>query len=172
MLVVPFVLAALVLLWTSFTGSESFSVFVCAFLGPIIAVIVLCFTWKWTGLHTCRSVRAKWVNVIAGVTCLVIFVSVPLTHWPLRLAYILSRPSFEALAQSLQTGTKYPHSMRVGAFYIKKAEIYNIDGKICLWTDLSPSGKTGFTRCPSNDLPFNLWSSLKLDGDWQFVSED
>ncbi len=172
MTVFPFALVALFVLWASFTGSEPLSVAVCACLGPILSLIFLGFTWKWTGLHTCRSVRAKWTNAIVGIVCLAIFVSVPLTHWPLRVAYRLSRPSFEAVAKSLQTGTKYPYPLRVGLFSIKKAEIYNLNGKICLWTDLSPSGKTGFTKCPSNDLPFNIWSSFKLDDEWQLISED
>jgi hypothetical protein len=95
-----------------------------------------------------------------------------MTHWPLRVAFKLSRPSFDKIASSLQAGTTFPNPIRVGLFAIKKAEVYKLNGKICFWTDLDPAGKTGFTHCPPNDVPFNLWSMIELDEDWQFVSED
>ena len=161
--VLPFVLAALFVIWISIIGGERFSVVFWAFIMPSLAFVALCFLWKQIGMDKCKSARARWMNGLIGLACLAVFVSVPLTHWPLRLAYKLSRPSFDAVAQSLQSGTTFQKPMRVGLFEIKKAEVYDLNGKICLWTDLNPSGKTGFTKCPPNDVPFNLWSMIELD---------
>lgn len=169
----PFALAALFLIWVSFIGAERFSLMFWALVLPFIAAIVYYFVlWERIGWHKCRSVRARKMNGFIGFVCLAVFVSVPVTHWPLRLAYKLSRPSFDAVAQSLQSGAKFPQPIRVGLFSIEKAEIYERNGKICLWTDLEPSGNMGFTKCPPHDVPFNLWSMIKLDDSWQYVSED
>jgi hypothetical protein len=170
--VLPIALAALSLVWFSFIGAEQSSVVLYALIVPLIAAVVLAFLWKPIGPHKCKSVCARWINGLSALACLAVFVSVPLTHWPLRLAYKLSRPSFNSVAQSLQSGAKFQQPIRVGLFTIEKAEIYDMNGRICLWTDLNPSGKTGFTKCPPNDVPFNLWSMIELDQDWQFVSED
>jgi len=90
----------------------------------------------------------------------------------LRFAYKISRPAFDKIAKSLQAGTKFRQPTRAGLFMIEKAEIYDRNGKVCLWTIADPAGSTGFTQCPPDDVPFNLWSMIELDGKWQFVSED
>jgi hypothetical protein len=170
--VLPFVAAAVSVIWMSLARAERFSVVLWALIAPLVAAIVLASSWNCITAHTHKSVRIRWANGLIGLVCAAVFVSVPLTHWPLRFAYKLSRPSFKAVARSLQSGAKFQKPMRVGLFTIEKAEIYDLNGKVCLWTDLSPSGKTGFAMCPPDDVPFNLWSMIALDGDWQFVSED
>ncbi|RYZ83608.1 MAG: hypothetical protein EOP06_19650 [Proteobacteria bacterium] len=170
--ILPFAMAASLLIWASWTGAESLTLFFYAFIAPLLALIVLLCTWKWIGLPRCHSARARWFNGFAGLVCLGIFISVPLTHWPFRIAYALSRSELDAVALSLKSGVKFTHPMRVGVFSIEKAEIYDHNGKVCLWTVVDPSGSTGFTQCPPNNVPFNLWSSLKLDDEWQYVSED
>ena len=130
------------------------------------------FLWNEIGPHRYKSPLARKISTIIGLICLTLFISVPITHWPLRLAFKLSRPSFDRIANSLRAGSKFPQPVRVGFFRIKKAEVYKLNGKVCLWTDLDPGGKTGFTQCPPNYVPFNLWSMIELDKDWQFVSED
>ncbi|RYF43504.1 MAG: hypothetical protein EOO38_18780 [Cytophagaceae bacterium] len=168
----PFAMAASLLIWASWVGLEPFSVVLCAFVTPWFASFALCLAWKWLGWHSCKSALTLWANVIVGLVCLATFVSVPLTHWPFRIAYALSRSELDAVALSLKSGVKFPGPMRVGFFSIEKAEIYDRNGKVCLWTDVDSAGSTGFTQCPPNNVPFNLWSSLTLDNRWQYVSED
>ena len=169
MTIAPFALAALLLLAASFTGSDQFVVFGYTFLASMLALIGLCFGWKWLGWHTCRSARARWTNAVVGLICGAVFVSVSTTQWPLRLAYALSRPSLDAVAFSLKSGAKYSQPTRAGVFSIEKAEIRN--GQICLWTDIDT---TGFIRRPLNNSSsnFNSWSSLTLDDQWRYISED
>lgn len=121
-------------------------------------------------MDKCLSPRSRLVNRAIGAASLVVLISVPLTHWPLRLAYHISRPKFETIAQVLRSGKTFPKPMQVGPFTIEKAEIDN--GKVCLWTDLDPAGRTGFAKCSPKDVPFNLWSITELDENWQYISED
>ncbi len=119
-----------------------------------------------------RSHSGRKFSFLLVALCLVTFVSVPITNWPLRAAFKLCHSSFDKIASSLQAGKTFPNPIQIGFFSIKKAEICTLNGKICLWTNLDPAGKTGFTKCPINNVPFNLWSIIKLDNDWQFISED
>ncbi len=168
----PFALAALSLIWVSVLPAEAYSVAAWALLAPFLAAIILSLLWKIIGPHKCKSMRARLINGLIGLACLAVYVSVPYTHWPLRLAYKVSRPSFDAMAQSLQSGVRFQGPMWVGLFKIEKAEVYEHNGKVCLWTYLHPNGSTGFTQCPPDDVPFNLWSKIELDASWQLVSED
>jgi hypothetical protein len=168
----PFALAALLLMWASMAGVELLGVWLLALYIPFVAAFVLGCLWRFIGPHKCKSRRARWVNGVLVAMSVAVFVSVPTTNWPLRLAFRLSKPSLEAVAQSLRAGKTFPQPMRVGLFTIQKAEIYDLNDKVCLWTDLNWSGKVGFTRCAPGDLPFNLASNLTLDETWQFIAED
>ncbi len=172
--VLPFVLAALSVIWFSAVGAEPVSVVLWACIAPTLAALVLPVNHVWNkiGFHKCRSARSRWLNGLVFLVCLTVFVSVPRTHWPLRIAYKFSQPAFEDAARSLRAGAKFEQPVQVGLFFIEKAEIYELNGKVCLWTSLDSSGKTGFTQCPPKNLPFNLWSTIELDESWQLVSED
>jgi len=168
----PLAIAAGLSIWISLVIGEPLTVAVAAFAFLVIAMLADLFLWKWIGLHRCKSLRSRQASIFAGFVCVIILVSVSLTHWPLRFAYRLSRPSFDQIARSLQGGRKFEKPLRAGFFFIEKAEIYDLNGKVCLWTNIDPAGRTGFTQCPPDDVQFNLWSMIELDDDWQFVSED
>src|SRR5205807_2528160 len=97
--------------------------------------------------------------------------SVAFSQWPLRVSYALSRPSFDALAKHVRAGDPIYVPRRAGLFAIRKAEI-SYSGVICLWTTVNPGGNTGFVQCGPDHIPLNLWSSISLDNQWQFISED
>jgi len=117
--------------------------------------------------HTQRKVLPA---LIAPVLALSIIISVAATHWPLRVSYAMSRGAFDAIAQRVR-GCEQGKPQRVGLVMIRKAEVYH-NGIICLWTGLNPNGKTGFVQCGPDYVPFNLWSMVRLDARWQFISED
>lgn len=106
--------------------------------------------------------------------------SVPVTRWPLRLAFALSRPNLEGLARRMEAGARPAGPMRVGAFSIEEAEMR--DGRPCFWTSTNPSGFSGLVRNPragvnpaagrQSNLAFNLWSYVEMDADWAYVEED
>jgi hypothetical protein len=109
--------------------------------------------------------------LLAAILSLSVIVSVAATHWPLRATYVLSRTSFDAVAQRVRNGENVTMPLRAGLFTIRRAE-RSQQGIVCLWTQPNPSGSMGFVQCPRNHVPFNLWSIIRLDDRWQFISED
>jgi hypothetical protein len=118
--------------------------------------------------HTQRRVLTA---LVAPIISLAIIISVAATHWPLRVAYAWSRVSFDAVAQRVRSGERVQTPLRAGLFTIQRAEISHHD-IVCLWTQPHPSGSTGFVQCRRDYVPFNLWSMVRLDERWQFISED
>ena len=108
---------------------------------------------------------------IAGSVSLALIASVMATAWPLRLSYLLSRPSLQRLGMAIDAGQRPNGPIRVGLFVVKRAEVSR-QGRVCLWTELEPDGNTGFIRCGVHGLPANLWSSIRLDEQWYLVAED
>ena len=150
----------------SATGGEKVAVVLLAIVLGMAIIIVgsLLIGYR---RHTQRRVLSA---SIAPVVALGIIVSVAATHWPMRVSYAMSRSAFDAVAQRVRAGDHVkPH--RVGLFTIRRAEVYH-NGVVCLWTGLNPSGCTGFVQCGPDYVPFNLWSMVRLDGRWQFISED
>jgi uncharacterized membrane protein SirB2 len=118
--------------------------------------------------HTQRRILPA---MLAAVLSLSVIVSVAAAQWPLRAAYALSRDSFDAVAQRVRNGEHITMPLRAGLFTIRRAEL-SPDGIVCLWTRPNPGGSTGFVQCPRDHVPFNLWSIIRLDDRWQFISED
>lgn len=115
--------------------------------------------------------RAVLPALIAPAVCLLGIISVAATHWPLRLAYAASRDAFDILAQRVRSGEHIATPVRAGFFTIHRAELSHHD-IVCLWTHPLPNGSTGFVQCRRDYVPFNLWSLIRLDDRWQFISED
>lgn len=109
--------------------------------------------------------------LLASVLCVSVIISVAATHWPLRVAYALSRDSFDTLAQRVRAGELVAMPVSAGFFTIERAEL-SYHGIVCLWTHPHPSGSTGFVQCRRDHVPFNLWSLIRLDERWQYISED
>ena len=118
--------------------------------------------------HTQRRILPA---LYASVLSLVVIISVAASHWPLRVSYALSRCSFDAVAQRVRNGEQVTTPMRAGLFTIQRAGLSRHD-IVCLWTQLDPGGNTGFVQCRREYVPFNLWSMVKLDDRWQYISED
>ena len=167
MIALPLAISSCLLILISTFIGERTIVIMSAVVLFILALLLTLFLW-----HKYKLRSAAKFGFKIAIVCLVVFVSVPVTNWPLRLAFKLSRTSFDKIASALQGGKTFPEAVQVGLFRIKRAEVYKLNGRICLWTDLDPAGKTGFTKSPINDVPFNLWSIIELNEDWQFISED
>ena len=129
------------------------------------------------GIFDVDKARAVHHEVFAAAApflpliCLAIVISVAATHWPLRVAYALSRGALDAVSLRVRAGERIAVPLRAGLFMIRRAEISH-DGFACLWTDLHPTGYTGFMLCGPRKAPGRLWSQINLDDRWQFVSED
>lgn len=118
--------------------------------------------------------------LIALVTSLIALASAAPTAWPLRLAFHVSHHDLDDFAKQLEAGYTMEQPERVGRFLILKAEMRG--GRPCLWVDTDPAGYDGFVRNPrrgpdgkllgASNRAFNLWSAVRLDDDWAFISED
>jgi hypothetical protein len=160
-------LMASAVLWLSASGCEQISM---VFWATILSVPVVLISSVFVGWRRYTR-RSTFAAVSTSVLCLGIIASVAAWQWPLRASYRLSQLAFDSLAQRVRAGEYIQMPRRVGLFEIQKAEVaYN--GVVCLWTEPSASGNTGFAQCPRDYVPFNLWSLVKLDDHWQFISED
>ena len=151
----------------SATGGEQVGVVLLAIVVSAAAIIVSCLLVGYRR-HTQRAVLPA---LVAPVVCLSIIISVAATHWPLRVTYALSRDAFDAVAQRVRAGEQIATPVRAGLFTIRRVELSH-HGIVCLWTYPHPSGSTGFVQCRRDYVPFNLWSLIRLDDRWQFISED
>ncbi len=109
--------------------------------------------------------------VLVTVAACLLIASVIVTQWPVRTAYSLSQSSFNQVANRIRNYEDIKTPARIGLFAIQKAEL-NGNGIVCLWTETSDGGNTGFILCDKGNVPFNLWSIVHLDGRWKFISED
>jgi len=160
-------LLAALAVWLSATGIEQFSLCI---VSAGLACIVILHGSVWFGW--CRFIgRPVYPVVLSVLAMFAILVSVAVTQWPLRITYSLSRSAFNAVAQSIRDGKSVTLPQRIGLFTIREAEISRT-GVVCLWTRPAAGGNTGFVQCSRDYVPFNLWSMVKLDNKWQFISED
>ena len=151
----------------SATGGEQVSVVLLAIVLSA-AVIIIGSLLVGYRRHTQRRVLPA---LVAPILSLTVITSVAATHWPLRVAYAWSRESFDAVAQRVRSGEHITTPLRAGLFIIQRAELSQ-QGIVCLWTHSNSSGSTGFVQCRRDYVPFNLWSMVRLDDRWQFISED
>jgi hypothetical protein len=119
--------------------------------------------WRTKGFHRpAVSVAALSIGLM---------ISVVATSWPLHVAFLASRREFDIFARRLESGYVMQRPERVGRFIVNTAEIR--DGHPCLWLGVDPAGFDGFVRIPPHAPgAFNIWTYLRLDDDWAFISED
>ena len=147
-----------VAIFASVSPAEPFNLcFGCAFLSIVVLLLMI--------LAKTGSQFAFGIFAIAAMGSIAFF------NWPLHLAYIASRPSFENFAQRLRDGEQIRVPARIGMFRVVKAEV-NHNNVVCFWTDDDAAGGTGFVNFGPDHLPFNLWSHTHLDDSWQFITED
>jgi hypothetical protein len=151
----------------SATGGEQIGVVLLAIVLSAAAIIVS-FLLVGYRRYTKQPVLPVF---IAPVACLSIIISVAVTYWPIRATYALSRDAFDSLAERVRAGEQITMPVRAGFFTVRTAELSH-QGIVCLWTVPDPAGNTGFVQCRRDYVPFNLWSLIRLDDRWQFISED
>lgn len=139
------------------------------FLGIVGILIIFPLSFFWPARW---RIRYQLFNSWAAIPlAFIVIASVAITEWPLRLNYMLARPSMNAIAARVQKGHKVKTPIQLGLFRIKKVELRN--GIVCLWTTTDTGGDSGLVNTtPQGSHSFNLWSTLRLDNDWQYIEED
>jgi hypothetical protein len=122
-----------------------------------------------------RSLVLRWTAVavisIAPMTML-------LTHWPFRLAFLVSRPALERLANEVAAGAPVTRPRWAGVFVIVGSAVDPKTRNVGLITNPNPSGRSGFERYGARGTRgavgafYNSWSKMELDQNWRYAEED
>jgi hypothetical protein len=125
-----------------------------------------------------RPPLASWHPLLTVVLTLSMAVT-PLTTlwtcWPLRVAFLISRPALERLADRVSAGQAPLFPTRAGLYHIRGAATDPVTGNIALITDANPGGRAGFVRYQPGTPhgPFSsLFMVISLDWTWAFEMED
>jgi hypothetical protein len=160
------IIPVLVMLWVALIPSDSLGLFFWALilLLPFIAL---------SAFAIFAGLKRGFARLAIGVVLLLVFIagSIVVTQWPLRLAFQLTEHQFNDVSSDLKRGQSFPKPFRIGPFKFEKAEI-NRHGLVCLWTDSSSGDLDGFVQTTPDVLPFNLWSTISLSDEWQYIVED
>jgi hypothetical protein len=155
------------------------------FLGWLLAFpIVISAGAAWAGAATRRTAKPRRSPLLAWPLVLVLGIlpfTMLLTCWPLRLAFLASRPAMERLADRVLAGPAVAGPEWVGLFRVVGSAVDPASGNVGLITDPHPSGRSGFVRAgASTGAPagppigpfYNLWSDRQLDDRWWHECED
>jgi len=98
------------------------------------------------------------------------------TLWPLRLAFLASRPTLDLLADRVAAGQPVSFPQRAGVFWFVESRIDASTGNVGLVIDPNPGGPTGFVRMGAQQNgagPFGA-SGLGVDlgWGWEYRQED
>ncbi|MFI5456748.1 MAG: hypothetical protein ACHRXM_14980 [Isosphaerales bacterium] len=123
-----------------------------------------------------RSALVAWPLVLGlGLAPLPIM----LTRWPLRLAFELSRPALERLADRVAAGQRLAAPEWAGIFYVVGSAVDPASGNVGLIIDSAPTGRSGFVRVGRGIFPdrirgpfYNLNVYERLGGRWSYQTED
>jgi hypothetical protein len=138
----------------------------------------------WVTTATRREVRSRrspiwaWPLVIAsGILPLTMVV----TLWPLRLAFLASTPALDSLAGRVSAGQGVTSPEWAGLFRVVYSAVEPSNGNVGLIIDPERSGRSGFVRVGTSPaLPsgsaggpfYNLNLDMRLSDTWRYVCED
>jgi hypothetical protein len=153
-------------IWFSATAGEQTVILLATLPVCLISTVVASLLAYGRSLPSCAG------HILLGpCVVLIVVLSTAATNWPLRVSYAIHRPAFDQLAERVRAGEEVATPRQIGLFKIQRAEISH-NGIICLWTGLDSKGYTGFVQCRPDHVTFNVWSIVRLDDRWQFISED
>ena len=144
--------------------------------------IILGSGGAWAAAATRRRSRPRRSPLLAWPLVLVLAFapfSMTLTPWPLRLAFLASRPAMERLANRVGRGEGINRPEWSGVFRVVGSAIEPGTGNVGLIIDGDPGGRAGFVRLgpgvPETNtyVPFyNLNFNEPLGRRWFYQSED
>ncbi len=98
------------------------------------------------------------------------------TLWPLRLAFLVSRPALEQLADQAAAGQSISFPRQAGLFWMRGARMDPASHNVGLLLDPNPSGPSGFVRMGPEHNGAGPFSSsgmgVALGGGWEYRQED
>jgi hypothetical protein len=165
---------ASVYLWTSY-----FVPFLPSFL---LVPLIVGFGTSWAveatrkGAPDPQSPRLAWLSVFLMAA---LPLSMMFTLWPLRLAFLVSRPALNRLADRVAAGGSFDHPEWAGLYRVVDAKRAVRSGKVALIIDANPSGASGFVRIGPQPVPpdslgplYGLNLDEEMDWRWRYQEED
>jgi hypothetical protein len=122
-----------------------------------------------------RVLRAPLFVLLLAVSAAVTPLITLWTLWPLRVAFLVSSPALERLADRVAAGQAPPFPIRAGLYRIVGCATDPCTGNIALITDANPGGREGFVRYQLGTPhgPFSsLWMGMNLSRRWAFEMEE
>jgi hypothetical protein len=138
----------------------------------------------WASSATRRNARPRRSPLVAWPLVLVLTLlplSMLLTFWPFRLAFLASRPALDRLADRVEAGQPVTSPEWAGLYRVVASAVDPSSGSVGLIIDADPSGRTGFVRvsvgpgmpASRSSSPFsNLNFDLQLPERWWYECED
>jgi hypothetical protein len=131
--------------------------------------------------QTARPRRSPLLACSMVMDLAVLPMSMLLTSWPFRLAFIASRSAMDRLADRVDTGHAVTSPEWVGLFRVVRSAVDPSTGNVGLIVHRDPSGRSGFVRVSvgpgipagrSNGPFYNLNFDLQLCDRWWYKCED
>jgi hypothetical protein len=165
----------------SMTGSYTLVVVLGVLPCLIGTAVVFAFGAAWCaasapGVTISGHSRALRLAVVAIIS--IAPLTMLLTRWPFRLAFLVSRPALERLADQVVAGAPVTSPRWAGVFVIVGSAIDPNTGNVGLLTHPDSSGRSGFERYGARGSRgaagafYNFWSVTELDANWRFAEED
>jgi hypothetical protein len=204
-------LALIGVLWWMFHGFRRLSALSCGVVGASVNILsaalciyalnlggaVLIFLgWCWTfpvvistGVawasaatwRTARPRRSPWLAWPLVLVVALLPLSMLVTFWPFRLAFLASRPAMDRLADRVGAGHAVTGPEWAGLFRVVSSVVDPSTGDVGLVVAPDPSGRCGFVRVElspgvpverSNGTFSNLNFDLQLSERWWYECED
>jgi hypothetical protein len=174
------------------TSIAALCVYLPDFLGAILMFVGWLFTFPivisagaaWANVATrqvAKPRRSPWSAWPLVLVLGILPLTMVLTRWPLRLAFLASRPAMDRLAERVLAGQAVAGPEWTGLFRVVGSAVDPASGNVGLITDPCLSGRSGFVRAgggpgapagPPIGPLYDLWSDLQLDDRWWYECED
>jgi hypothetical protein len=141
---------------------------------------VLCLGAGWASTATIHGTfpnRHPLVAWTLAIALAVLPLATSFTFWPLRLAFLVSSPAMNRLADRAAGGVPV-RSAWAGLYRVNGTMVDPVTGNVGLVTDRDPSGRGGFVRVRPGTPNrgggpfFNLYLDIPLGGGWRYQKED
>ena len=183
-----------------FGGLAIFSIALSFFEFEYICVTMFC----WTMLIVTSVVfavrlavsKVSLAHIFIVQLYIACFLSIAISHWPLRLKFAISRPALTRFVDTYESdGTNLPPQW-IGLFYVKRVDTDRYDDCIWLITVDDPNGPRGLLyrqtarplagtkhvshrfddddlpiHDPANSVHLNEWFGMSLENKWRYTDE-
>jgi len=130
----------------------------------------------WVGAQRAGR-RSNAARCAVTTTCAVgVILSVAAMQWPMRLVHAASRPWLDDAVLRVRAGEAVGVPSWIGLARVQRIDVCGDGdgGYVCFWTDVNPTGPSGFVQKNPGLVPFNYCSDDRVDlsDGWYFISED